>query len=140
MAGSESQGIEFDLRSLDSIQVGSPSCSKIYFTELSEWLAELKLSLEEEPREMVVRVTRTKSRREGEPICDVFAIAGFHSTDGCLNELVCQSDDVDELGAFKLLDGTKEAIEKMGQIRQGVFSLTEELGVDIQIRGGRFDN
>lgn len=140
MAEGESQGLEFDLRSLDGIQVGSPSCSKVFFTELDEWLGELRLSLEEEPREMTVRVTRSKSRRENDPVCDVFAIAGFHSTDGCLNELVCQSDDVDELGAFKLLDGTKEAIEKMGKIRQGVFSLAEELGVEIGIRGGRFDN
>lgn len=140
MADGESQGIEFDLRSLDGIQVGGPACSKVFFTELDEWLSELKLSLEEEPRELVVRVTRSKSRREGEPICDVFAIAGFHAPDGCLNELVCQSDDVDELGAFKLLDGTKEAIEKMGQIRQGLLSLEEELGVSIQIRGGRFEN
>lgn len=140
MAEGESQGLEFDLRSLDGIQVGSPSCSKICFTELDEWLTELRLSLEEEPREMVVRVTRSKSRRESDPICDVFAIAGFHSVDGCLNELVHQSDDVDELGDFKLLDGTKEAIEKISQIRQRVFSLAEELEVDIQIRGGRFEN
>jgi hypothetical protein len=140
MAEVESQGFEVDSRFLNSLQVADPACSKIQFTELDEWLDELRSSLEDEPRDLIVRVTRFKNRHDDSPVCDVFAIAGFHSTDGCLNELACQSESADELGAFKLLDGTKEAIEQMGRIRQGVQQIAEDLEADIQIRGGRFEN
>lgn len=140
MAGVEPQGIEVDSRFLDSLQIADPACSKVQFTELDEWLDELRGSLEGNPRELVVRVTRFKSRRDDSAVCDVFAIAGFHSIDGCLNELACQSDSTDELGAFKLLDGTREAIEQMGKIRMGVHGISDDLRIDIQVRGGRFEN
>lgn len=137
MAETEHEGFAISPGFLDSLEVGSPTHSKVTFSELGEFLEELRADLEASPREITVRITRYKSRRE-EPICDVFAIAGFHSVDGVLNELIHQVDSVDELGAFKLLDGTKEAIELVRQIRQGVLATAEELGVDIKVLGGRF--
>lgn len=140
MADQEPQEFDVDLESLNGIQVADPACSKVMFEDMSEWLEELKHDLLSSPREMLVRISKFKNRREGESICDVFAIAGFHSVDGCLNELACQSDSLDEMGAFHLLDGTKEAIDRTGLIRQCVLSLAEELEAEISIRGGRFED
>lgn len=140
MAHGQSEGLDFDPRLLADLQVGDPASSKVLFIEIDEWLAELRCELASEPRDMIVRVTRHKNRREEQPICDVFVVAGFHSIDGCLNELGQQTDSVDELGAFKLLDGTNEAIGLMSEVRKGIFAIAEEFGVTIQIRGGRFEN
>lgn len=140
MADQESQEFDIEAGCLDGIQVADPTCSKVMFEDMSEWLEELRHDLLSSPREMLVRISKFKNRREGESVCDVFAIAGFHSMDGCLNELACQSDSSDEMGAFHLLDGTKEAIGRTGMIRQCVLLLAEELEAEISIRGGRFED